>query len=337
MKAVVLVGGFGTRLRPLTFTTPKPLLPVGRVPMLTRIVEHLAAGGIDEVVLALGFRTEAFSAAYPDDLCAGVKLVCATEPEPLDTAGAIAFAARYAGIDDTFLAFNGDIVADLDIAAFLAAHRRNGGEASVHLTEVADPSAFGVAALDGERITQFVEKPAPGTAPSNLINGGTYVLEASVLDRVPDGKRCSIEREVFPALAAEGRLYGFATSDYWLDTGRPDTYLLANRDLVTGGRPGHHVSMLPPDCVLAGGVSVQASVIGEGCKLDADVQIVDSVLMADVQVGSNSSIRGSVIGRGALIGANAVIVDSILGDGAVVGAGETLTDARRPSVETSSA
>jgi mannose-1-phosphate guanylyltransferase len=332
MKAVVLVGGFGTRLRPLTYTTPKPLLPIGRVPMLTRIVRQLAAGGVDEVVLALGFRTEAFATEYPGDLCDGVRLVCATEPEPFDTAGAIAFAARYAGIDEPFVVFNGDIVSDIDVAAMVAAHRRHGKAATVALTRVADPSAYGVADLDGERIAAFVEKPAPGTAPSDLINAGIYVLEPSVLDRIPVAQKYSIERRVFPELAAEHELFGFVSEGYWLDTGTPATFLEANLDMVTGVRTSLQVEMLPTDAVVGDGCTVVRSVIGAGVVLEAGATVQGSVLLDGVHVGAGSRISDCMVGRGAWIGPHAQVEDSMLGDGAIVGANEHLHGARRPAV-----
>jgi mannose-1-phosphate guanylyltransferase len=332
MKAVVLVGGFGTRLRPLTFTTPKPLLPIGRVPMLTRIVHQLAKAGVDEVVLALGFRTEAFTVAYPGDLCDGTRLICATEPEPLDTAGAIAFAARAAGIDDTFAVFNGDIVCDLDVAALVDAHRRHGASATVYLTRVADPSAYGVADLDGDRIAKFVEKPAAGTAPSDLINGGVYVLEPRVLDLIPATGKYSIERRVFPELAAAGDLFGFASDVYWLDTGTPATLLEANIDLVTGARPALQVPMIPADATVGDNVTVIRSVIGDGATLQSGAVIENSVLLGGVRVGAGSTVSGSLVGRGAWIGPHAVVDDTLLGDGAIVGADEQLHGARRPAV-----
>jgi mannose-1-phosphate guanylyltransferase len=331
MKAVVLVGGFGTRLRPLTLTTPKPMLPIGRVPMVERIVERLVAGGVDEVVLALGFGSEAFQAAYPDGRCAGARLVYATEPEPLDTAGAVAFAARYVGIDDTFIVVNGDILTDLDVAAMVAAHRASGARGTIHLTEVEDPSAFGVADLDGTRIARFVEKPARGEAPSNLINAGTYVLEASVLDLVPVGARVSIEREVFPILAAEGSLVGHSTDDYWLDTGRPEQYLQANTDLVVG-RPGvTSPSSAPADAHVAETADVTASVIGHRCHIGGEATVTGSVLLDDVTVGHGASITASILGRGAKVGAGATLKGVVLGDAAVVTDGEHLVDTKRPA------
>jgi mannose-1-phosphate guanylyltransferase len=218
VRAVVLVGGFGTRLRPLTNETPKPLLPVGHRPIIEHVVAGLARGGVDEVILALGFKPDAFRAAYPDDHCQGVSLVYAVEPEPLDTAGAIRFAAAYAGIDDTFVVMNGDVLTDLDVASLVAFHRDHGAEGTIHLIPVEDPSAFGVVPADAQgRVQAFVEKPRREAAPCNDVNAGTYVLEPSVLDRIPVGRRVSIERETFPAMVADRGLYALATGDYWIE------------------------------------------------------------------------------------------------------------------------
>jgi len=237
MRAVVLVGGFGTRLRPLTERTPKPMLPIGHRPMIALLVDRLARGGVTEVVLALGFKPEPFMAAFPDGRCGDVSLTYAVEPEPLDTGGAIKFAAEAAGIDDTFIVANGDVLTDLDVGKLIAAHRAHAAEATLHLIGVEDPSAFGVVAMgDDDRVTDFVEKPAPGTEPSNLVNAGTYVFEPSVLDRIPAGERISIERSTFPLVAEGGRLYGYATNDYWIDAGRPGLYRAANLDLLGDAR-----------------------------------------------------------------------------------------------------
>ena len=183
MRAVVLVGGFGTRLRPLTSTIPKPMLPVGHLPIIERLVTSLGRSGITEVTLALGFKPEPFVQAFPDGTCAGVAMRYAVEPEPLDTAGAIRFAADAAGIDETFVVVNGDILTDLDVSQLVHFHRAHAAEATIHLIAVPDPSAFGVVALDDDgRVLRFVEKPAPGTAPSNLINAGT--LYGQILNHV---------------------------------------------------------------------------------------------------------------------------------------------------------
>jgi mannose-1-phosphate guanylyltransferase len=237
MRAVVLVGGFGTRLRPLTLTTPKPMLPIGHVPMIARLVDRLGRGGVTEVVLSLGFRPEPFVEAFPDGRCGDVALTYAVEPEPLDTAGAIRFAAEFAGIDDTFVVANGDVMTDLDVSALVDAHRSFGAEVTLHLIGVDDPSAFGVVdlAADGS-VRAFVEKPAPGTEPSNLINAGTYVFEASVLDRIPPETKVSVERDTFPRIVADGGLFGVPTDDYWIDAGVPTLYRAANLDLLDGKR-----------------------------------------------------------------------------------------------------
>ena len=179
----------------------------------------------------------------------GSTLHYAVEPEPLDTAGAIRFAADFAGIDDTFVVVNGDVLTDLDVSDLVRFHRERGAEATLHLIGVPDPSAFGVVALDADgRVERFVEKPAPGTAPSNLINAGTYVLEPSVLQRIPAGQKVSIERATFPAVVADGGLFAMATDDYWLDTGRPEYYLQANLDVVAGRRRHDRCVAVHADC-----------------------------------------------------------------------------------------
>ncbi|HEX5267069.1 MAG TPA: nucleotidyltransferase family protein, partial [Acidimicrobiales bacterium] len=178
MRAVVLVGGEGTRLRPLTYTVPKQLLPVAGVTMLERVLGRLAAHGVDDVVLSMGYRPDAFRDQFPDGRAAGVALTYAVEPEPRDTAGAIRFAADEAGIDGTFVVVNGDVLTELDVGALVAFHRERGGLATIALTPVDDPSAFGVVPTDDSgRVTAFIEKPPRGLAPTNLINAGTYVLE----------------------------------------------------------------------------------------------------------------------------------------------------------------
>ncbi len=185
-------------------------------------------------------KPEPFVEAFPSGECNGVALHYAVEPEPLDTAGAIRFAAEFSGIDDTFVVANGDVLTDLDIAALVAFHRLKSAEATIHLIGVDDPSSFGVVATDDDgRVERFVEKPAPGTAPSNQINGGTYVLEPSVLQRIPAGQRVSIERATFPEIVKGGRLFAMATDDYWLDAGNPALYLKANLDLLDGTRRLH--------------------------------------------------------------------------------------------------
>jgi mannose-1-phosphate guanylyltransferase len=322
---VVLVGGFGTRLRPLTLSTPKPMLPVAHVPIIERLVGNLVRGGVDDVTLALGFKPEPFITAFPDGTCAGARVRYAVEPEPLDTAGAIRFAAEFAGIDDTFVVANGDVLTTLDVGALVDAHRTFGAEATIHLIPVDDPSAFGVVEIDQhDRILRFVEKPAPGTEPSNLANAGTYVLEPSVIGRIAGGRKVSIERVTFPAVADDGGLYGFATSDAWVDTGRPDTYLQANLDAL-GAEPHsvHAGAEVHPSAIL------DRAVVGDGSVVGADVVIVRSVLLPGASVSTGARIEDSVV-MGA-VGAGAVVQHSVIGATGVVDAGEVVRDERRPA------
>lgn len=334
MRAVVLVGGFGTRLRPLTYSVPKPMLPVGHVAIIERLVANLVRGGVTDVTLALGFKPEPFMEAFPDGTCAGATLRYAVEPEPLDTAGAIRFAADAAGIDDTFVVANGDVLTDLDVGALVAFHRERGAAATLHLIAVDDPSSFGVVALDADgRIERFVEKPAPGTAPSNLINAGTYVLEPSVLERIPSGQKVSIERVTFPSVVAEGSLFGLATDDYWIDTGKPDLYLTANLDLVTGRRPGQGCTAIAPGARVDATAEIANSVIDAGATVEAGAVVDASVLLHGAHVGAGARIAGSVVMG--TVGAGAVVVDSVLGADAVVDAGEVLGGVRRPDPDAS--
>ncbi len=242
MRAVVLVGGVGTRLRPLTLTTPKQMLPIVEQPMIERVLGHLAKHGIDDAVLSLGYRPDAFIDAYPDSVIAGVRATYAVEPMPLDTAGAIRFAADAAGIDETFVVLNGDVLTDTDIAELARFHASSGAEATISLTPVEDPSAFGVVPTD-ERgaVEAFIEKPPRDEAPTNLINAGIYVLEPSVLGRIERDIRVSIERQTFPALVETRSLYALRSDAYWLDTGTPDAYLRAHRDLLAGRRGDHRL------------------------------------------------------------------------------------------------
>lgn len=312
MRAVVLVGGFGTRLRPLTFTTPKPMLPVGHRPIVENLVRMLSAAGIDEVVLGLGFKPEPFIEAFPDGTCAGVRLHYAVEPEPLDTAGAIKFAAEHAGIDDTFVVVNGDVLTDLDVSSLIAFHRSKGAEATIHLTPVEDPSAYGVVALsENGRVERFVEKPAPGTAPSNLINAGTYVLEASVLGRIESGRKVSIERETFPAIVADGRLFAMATEDYWIDTGRPEPYLRANLDMIDGVRRSLVAVPVQNDAIVDPSSTIRHSLVSGSAIVGADSVVEDSVILSSAIIGDDVRVvRSIVMGR---VESGARITDSVIG------------------------
>ncbi len=322
MRAVVLVGGFGTRLRPLTLNTPKQMLPIIHRPMIEHVLEHLAAHGISEAVLSMGFRPDAFADAYPKGRCAGVELHYAIEPEPLDTAGAIRFAALDAGIAERFVVVNGDVLTDLDLGKLVAFHEDHGGEGTIALHEVEDPSAFGVVPTDETgRVLAFVEKPPRDEAPTNLINAGTYVLEASVLDRIPSGRKVSIERETFPAMVEDGALYAMSGDTYWIDTGTPVKYLQAQTDLLRGER-GERVDGIHAGARVAGDAVVARSVLGDGVVIDAGATVRGSVLLPGAHVEAGAIVERAILGPGSTVGRGARVDDvAVLGEGAVVGAG----------------
>jgi mannose-1-phosphate guanylyltransferase len=357
MKAVVLVGGEGTRLRPLTLSSPKQMLPIVGIPMIERVLGHLASHGIDDAVLSLGYLPDAFMEAYPDGRVAGMGVTYAVEPEPLDTAGAVRFAATFAGIDETFVVVNGDVLTDLDLTALVAFHRGRRAEGTIALHPVADPSAFGVVPTDGDgRVTAFVEKPPRDEAPTNEINAGTYVLEPSVLGRIPDGGRVSIERETFPGMVRDRRLFARPDDRYWLDTGTPAAYLEANLDYVNHkrgpivnpevvdrgdgvlmeGRSDVEGDVVGPSVVLSGcvieeGARVERSILGRGSVVSAGASVVDSVLMAGCHVAADAKVAGSVMGTRSIVGQRGdVRAVSVLGAGAVVSSG-TLVDGERVS------
>lgn len=329
MRAVVLVGGFGTRLRPLTNAVPKPMLPVGHRSILESVVEQLGRGGVTSVVLALGFKPEPFIEAFPDGTCAGIPLTYAVEPEPLDTAGAIRFAALAAGIDDTFVVVNGDVICDIDVGVLAAFHRRHGGEGTLHLTAVENPSAFGVVVIEDDgRVQRFVEKPPPGTESSNLINAGTYVLEPSVIDRIPDGRKVSVEREIFPRMVDDRVLFGMPTDDYWLDTGQPALYLQANLDLLDGVRRHDRCEAIAAGATVDGTAQVRHSIVGTGARIDAGSRVEDSVVLPGARIGAGAVVlRSAVAGS---VGEGASIADTVIGEEGNVPARANLTGARVP-------
>jgi mannose-1-phosphate guanylyltransferase len=283
------------------------MLPVGGRPMIERVLGHLAEHGVQEAVLSLGYRPDAFMSAYPDGACAGVRLVYAVESEPLDTAGAIRFAALEAGVSDTFLVVNGDVLTGLDVSALIDFHRARSAEGTIALTPVEDPSAFGVVPTDESgRVTAFIEKPPRDQAPTNYINAGTYVLEPSVLDRIPGGRRVSIERETFPALVEAGRLYALRSDASWLDAGTPATFLRANLAYADEG----------------------GSVVGDGVTLGEGAVLDGSVLFDQAVVGAGCEVRSSIVGRGARLEAGCSLAETVIGDGVVVPAGSRLTNER---------
>jgi mannose-1-phosphate guanylyltransferase len=282
VRAVVLVGGEGTRLRPLTYATPKPMLPIANRPFLEHQLEHLRAHGVGDVVLACGYRPDAIRAHFGDGLGYAV------EPEPLGTGGAIAFAAR--GFGETFVAANGDVLTDLDLTALVAFHRSRGARMTLALHAVDDPSRYGVVetAADGE-VTAFLEKPAPGTTDVDTINAGTYVVEPDVLDLIPPEKAVSVEYDVFPRLVGAG-LYALADPGRWRDIGTPDSYLAANLERMPPG------GLVDPTAVVDPGAEVRESVVGAGCVVEAGVRLERCVVLAGAVVRGPHTVDNRVIG-----------------------------------------
>jgi mannose-1-phosphate guanylyltransferase len=319
MRAVVLVGGLGTRLRPLTDTIPKQMLPIVNRPMIERVLEHLAGYGVDQAVLALGFKPDAFRDAYPDGSCGGVQVHYAIESEPLDTAGAVRFAVNEAGFDDDrVVVVNGDVLTDLDLGALVAFHERSNAEATIALHRVDDPSRYGVVPTDEHgRVLAFVEKPT-GEAPTNLINAGTYVLEPSAVARIELGRRVSIERETFPALVADATLYALDGDAYWIDAGTPETYLQAQLDLLDGVR-GAPEPGIGDGASVAESARVTRSAIGRGVTVHDGAVVESSVVMTGSVVGPGAVVRSSIVGRGAVMGADVCIDQlSVIGDGEII-------------------
>ncbi len=282
MIAVILVGGEGTRLRPLTYDTPKPMLPIANRPFLEHQIAHLRRHGVDRIRLACGYRPDAIQAHFGD------ALEYVVEPEPLGTGGAIAHAAR--GLGETFVVANGDVLTDLDLTALVGFHRERGARMTLALHPVADPSRYGVVvtAADGA-VEAFVEKPAPGTVASSTINAGTYVVEPGVLELIPVGQKVSVEYDVFPRLVGAG-LYAQSSAGYWRDIGTPASYLGANLEAMPAGGLVDPTAHIDPRAVVTG------SVIGPGCRVEAGAHVSASVLLAGAVVAEGRTVDNQVVG-----------------------------------------
>jgi mannose-1-phosphate guanylyltransferase len=352
MKAIILVGGGGTRLRPLTHSTPKALVPVLNRPLLEYLLRHLGAHGINEIVLATSVDNAVIETHFGDGSRLGLNISYAYEYEPLGSGGAVREAAR--GITDTFLVCNGDIITSLNLTDMLAAHRREGALVTISLTSVDDPSRYGVADVGSDgRISRFVEKPPPELAPSNWINGGAWIFEARALERFPEGRDIIldgwVERVLFPGIIASGDLlYGYRSEDYWVDVGTPETYVRVQHDLLHGKLPdflpaGAEESLIAPDAIIhpdaritgpvligpgcrIGGLAeiVGPSVLGAGCTVRDRAHIEKSILWNHAKIGSGATVAGSVVGQRALVGDGAVVEDSLLGDESGVKRGHVL-------------
>jgi mannose-1-phosphate guanylyltransferase len=309
MKAVVLVGGEGTRLRPLTETVPKPLLPFMNRPFLDHLLDHLARHGIEEAVLSSSYLETEF-ASFLEERRGPPRVTWVTEPQPLGTCGAVAGARDL--LDGTFLVLNGDVLTDLDLSALVALHQERAAVATIALAPVDDARPYGLVDWDADgRVLAFREKP-PDPVPGT-INAGTYVLEPRALDGVPEGVAVSIERETFPRLIADGEaVYSYVWPGYWRDLGTPQAYLQAHLDALNG---------------LVGGASYDQPLIGEGARIHQDAVIGSlAVLGAGARVDAGARVERSVLHRAARVGAGAVVEDSILGPESEVGAGVTVRD-----------
>ncbi|HEU0131637.1 MAG TPA: NDP-sugar synthase [Mycobacteriales bacterium] len=333
MDAVLLVGGQGTRLRPLTCTTPKPMLPTAGVPFLEHLLVRARDAGVDHAVLSTSYRPEVFEGHFGSGEALGLRITYVTEAEPLGTGGAIRNVAEHLRGDD-FLVFNGDVLSGVDLRALVAAHRSRHADATLYLTEVADARAFGcVPTDDGGRVTAFLEKmPQPVT---NRINAGCYVFAPSVLDAIPAGRPVSVERETFPALLSSGALvYGHVDRSYWLDLGTPAAFVTGCRDLVRGvvpsaALPGPAGESLVLDGAVVEGEATGGSTVGRGARVGVDAYVDGSVLFDGAVVERGARVTRSVVGRGAHVGAGTVLDGVVVGDEARIGARNELVDGAR--------
>ena len=347
MDAVILVGGGGTRLRPLTYALPKPLIPVLNRPLVVRLIDSLRAHGVSRVVLAGASAERRIEEALGGGSRLGVELSYSYEEVPLGSGLAVKQAAR--DFDRAFFVCNGDVVSDLDYSAMADRHRSAGAMVSISLSPVEDPSAFGVVELsDGDRITRFVEKPPLGEAPSNWANAGCWLFEPEILEHIPDER---MDRSlVFPSLIAEGFVVqGFPTGGYWMDVGTSERYLQLHKDLLNAALPrwlpegigsaaavgeGCEIGeeswlgacvLLGEGCQVLRGARVEGpSVLGEACSLGDAAIIERSVLWPRVVTGARAIVRDSVVGEGCVIGEGAVVEGAVLANGARVAAGVRL-------------
>ncbi|MFD6330509.1 sugar phosphate nucleotidyltransferase [Streptomyces niveus] len=330
-EAILLVGGKGTRLRPLTVHTPKPMIPAAGVPFLAHQLGRARAAGVEHIVLATSYLAEVFEPYFGDGSSLGLRLEYVTEHEPLGTGGAIRNVASRldSGPDDPVLIFNGDILTGLDIGALVTTHASSGADVSLHLTRVDDPRAFGLVPTDDDgRVTAFLEKPqTPEEIVTDQINAGAYVFRRSVIDSIPTGRPVSVERETFPGLLESGaHLQGMVDSTYWLDLGTPQAFVRGSADLVLGvapspaipGRCGDRL-VLPTATVAPDAKLTAGTVIGAGAVIAEGAQISGSAILSNAVIGPGAIITDSLVGAGARVGARTTLTNTVIGDGATVG------------------
>lgn len=336
VDAVVLVGGKGTRLRPLTLSAPKPMLPTAGLPFLTHLLSRIAAAGIEHVILGTSYKPAVFEAEFGDGSALGLQVEYVTEEHPLGTGGGIANVAGKLR-NDTAMVFNGDVLSGADLAQLLDFHRSNRADVTLQLVRVGDPRAFGcVPTNEEDRVVAFLEKTED--PPTDQINAGCYVFERNVIDRIPQGREVSVEREVFPALLADGdcKIYGYVDASYWRDMGTPEDFVRGSADLVRGIAPspalrGHRGEQLVHDgaAVSPGALLIGGTVVGRGAEIGPGTRLDGAVIFDGVRVEAGCVIERSIIGFGARIGPRALIRDGVIGDGADIGARcELLSGAR---------
>jgi len=335
MQALVLAGGEGTRLRPLTYTTPKPVMPLAGRPFLSFMLDWVRSHGVEEAIISCGFRSDGVKRVL-GDIYDGMRLRYVVEEEPLGTAGPVRLAYDEGLLEERLIVLNGDVLTDMDLTLQLAEHERTGARVTLALYAVEDTASYGVVptAEDGQ-VEAFLEK-SEDEAPTNRINAGAYVLEREVVEEIPDGRAVSFEREVFPSLVGDG-LYGHAAAGYWIDIGTPERYLEATWDLLSG-RPESKLedrdetgSLVHRNCLVSGAHIGPQSVLGRNCSVGTDARVERSVLHDRVIVGADASIVESVLGEKVRVGQRARLgpdviagAGAVLGEGAIVGEGARL-------------
>ena len=334
MQSLILAGGKGTRLRPLTIHTPKPVVPIANRPFLLYQIDLLKRAGIKDVTLSLSYQPGKIEEILADGQEHGVRIRYAVEASPLGTAGAYKNAQEH--LSQATVVFNGDIFTDLHLAQVIAFHREKKAAATIVLTPVENPSAYGLVETEEDgRVRRFLEKPKPEEITCNTINAGVYVLEPHILDYIPQGEPFSFEYQLFPALlAANEPFYAYTWQGYWLDIGAPSRYLQAHYDLLGGKLHSYQIereplylansenelpridalSVIDPSCTLKAGVEIINSVLGPNCLIEERARIEDSVIWAGARIGNATTVRRSVIGKGGIIGRNATIEGAVLGD-----------------------
>ena len=344
MKAVILVGGKGTRLLPLTCNTPKPMVPVLNRPFMEYVVNHLGEHKVSDIVMAMNYLPKAIEDYFGGGEKFAKHIYYCLESSPMDTAGAVKNTERYIG-DEAFLVLNGDIFTDLDFTDMMRYHREKKAKVTIALTPVADPTAYGLIETTPEgRVTRFLEKPKPEEVTTNMINAGTYILEREVLDYIPKDTPWSFERKLFPMLLAKGEpVYGYSSDAYWIDIGRPEKYMLLHQDLLT--RPGllsndikkalrNEGARIHPSAKLNGPVVIGAGseigpgvtlngpvIIGSGCVIKEGSLLDESIIWQGIQIGAGVNLRKSFIADACVINDKSTLEGTILGDHVTIGRG----------------